>query len=173
MPSTRLYRFADEFGITDLIARRSFIEYEEADHLIVAHVDADGREHLLVPDAAEAWHRMHASAARSCVSLLIISAFRSVARQEEIVRRKLSAGQSIEQVLMATAPSGCSEHHTGRALDIGTEGGAVLEPEFEQTAAFAWLQQNASTFGFCLSYPRENSQGYVYEPWHWRYQGDA
>jgi len=22
-----------------------------------------------------------------------------------------------------------------------------------------------------MSYPRDNDQGFVYEPWHWRFQG--
>jgi hypothetical protein len=42
-----------------------------------------------------------------------VSAFRSVERQAEIVRRKLAAGGRIEEILTVCAPPGFSEHHTG------------------------------------------------------------
>ncbi|HEX7650108.1 MAG TPA: D-alanyl-D-alanine carboxypeptidase family protein, partial [Noviherbaspirillum sp.] len=28
----------------------------------------------------------------------------------------------------------------------------------------------AGRFGFTLSYPRGNTYGFIYEPWHWCYQ---
>ncbi|MBT8145423.1 MAG: D-alanyl-D-alanine carboxypeptidase family protein, partial [Gammaproteobacteria bacterium] len=65
-----------------------------------------------------------------------------------------------------------SEHHTGRALDLNTDGCAVLQEEFENTSAFQWLMAEAQSFGFILSYPRDNPWGIVYEPWHWCYQPD-
>ena len=36
-----------------------------------------------------------------------------------------------------------------------------------------WLQTHAPDHGFVLSYPRGNRYGYIYEPWHWCYQGAA
>jgi glycosyltransferase involved in cell wall biosynthesis len=44
---------------------------------------------------------------------------------------------------------------------------------FETTKESLWLEKNAHTFGFVLSYPKgkENITGYDYEPWHWRYIG--
>ena len=71
-----------------------------------------------------------------------------------------------------SAPPGCSEHHTGRAVDIGTPHCKVLDEEFEQTEAFDWLVRFAGKFGFRLSYPRGNSCGYAYEPWHWCFVRD-
>ena len=65
------------------------------------------------------------------------------------------------------AAPGFSEHHTGRALDIGTPGFVDLEENFETTAAFAWLQVHAEEFGFTLSYPKGGTRGIGYEPWHW------
>jgi zinc D-Ala-D-Ala carboxypeptidase len=70
-------------------------------------------------------------------------------------------------VLRINAPPGYSEHHTGRAVDLGTAGCAALDQAFAQTPAFAWLQRHAQRFGFYLSYPRDNAEGYLYEPWHW------
>ena len=64
-------------------------------------------------------------------------------------------------------PPGFSEHHSGRALDLGTPGCDGLSEDFEATQAFEWLSESASRFGFVLSYPHDNAWGFSYEPWHW------
>jgi D-alanyl-D-alanine carboxypeptidase len=68
---------------------------------------------------------------------------------------------------------GHSEHHTGLAVDLGEEESpdCDVEPPFEKTRAFHWLQRNAMRFGFEMSYPFDNPQGAHYEPWHWRFIG--
>lgn len=40
---------------------------------------------------------------------------------------------------------------------------------------YAWLQENCAKFGFMLRYPqdKESITGYRYEPWHYRYVGQA
>ncbi|HYS50488.1 MAG TPA: M15 family metallopeptidase, partial [Burkholderiales bacterium] len=101
------------------------------------------------------------------VIIRIGSAFRSVDRQAEIIGAKLAEGVSLDAVLCVSAPPGYSEHHSGRAVDVTTDEGAPLEPEFEKTEAFRWLSKNAVRFGFVLSYPAGNPYGYDYEPWHW------
>jgi D-alanyl-D-alanine carboxypeptidase len=90
-----------------------------------------------------------------------------VARQSLIIRRKLARGQSIEKILTVSAVPGCSEHHTGRALDLGAPGHLKLEDSFARTREFRWLRRHAADFGFFLSYPRNNPQRIAYEPWHW------
>lgn len=149
------------------IAARGLPRCEEATDLESAEIGPDGRDHLLIPCAAEAWRRLKAAALADGITLFIVSAFRSVDRQAEIVRRKLDAGFSTKDVLAVCAPPGFSEHHTGRALDLSTRGSRTLEEEFEQTAAYAWLQLNGGKFGYRLSYPVDNPWGYQYEPWHW------
>jgi D-alanyl-D-alanine carboxypeptidase len=151
----------------ELIVARGLRECGEATALEVAEVGADGRDHLLVPLAAEAWHCLKAAALVDGIDLFIVSAFRSIDRQAEIVRRKLETGASVEDILTVCAPPGFSEHHTGRAIDVSTPGCCALEVEFEQTAAFAWLSARAAEFGYYLSYPIGNNCGYQYEPWHW------
>ena len=168
---SHLTAITDELGISStLLAARGLRECEEAECLEVAESGADGRNHLLVATAAEAWRTLKAAALRGAVSLFIVSAFRSVERQAEIVRRKLDAGATIEEILTVCAPPGFSEHHTGRAVDVSTFGTPSLEVEFDQTRAFAWLTEHANDFGFYLSYPAGNPHGYQYEPWHWRFQ---
>ncbi|MBM3902702.1 MAG: D-alanyl-D-alanine carboxypeptidase family protein [Verrucomicrobia bacterium] len=139
----------------------------EADVLEVARVVADGRRIELQPEVAAAWRAMVAAAVVEGITLLLISGFRSVQRQQEILERKRAAGETIESILRVNAAPGYSEHHTGRAVDIGTPGCPPLEERFEETPAYGWLSRNAGRYGFSLSYPRGNPNGLVYEPWHW------
>ena len=73
------------------------------------------------------------------------------------------------EILTVNAAPGYSEHHSGLALDLGAPGEPPAQESFERTATFAWLTQKACTYGFAMSYPRDNPYGIVYEPWHWRY----
>lgn len=165
-----MFERLEELGISpELIAARGLRHCVEAAHLELAEVGADGREHWLVPEAANAWCRMKNAAVQAGVHLFIVSAYRSVDRQIEIIRRKLEAGQKIEDILSVSAPPGFSEHHTGCAIDIGAPDTPLLECCFDKTDAFSWLRQHAGKFGFVLSYPIDNPQGYQYEPWHWCY----
>ena len=168
-----LHQLAEEFGIpVSTLLERHRNSYPEARDLAVSEIGAQGREHLLTPAAADAWRCMKAAASRDGKTILIVSAFRSVERQTQIVRRKLLSGIPLAQVLAVSALPGFSEHHSGRAVDVGTADCAPLDYSFEGTAAFAWLQSNAAAFNFRLSYPADNSEGYVYEPWHWCYHSD-
>lgn len=148
-------------------ADRSLGLQPEATELVTARVLKDGRELQLEPGTADAWAQLVAAAARDQITLLLISGFRSVTHQRGIIDRKLAAGQPLGEILKVNAAPGFSEHHTGRAVDIGTPGCPPLAEEFEQTAAFQWLRSAASHHGFRLSYPRGNRHGVIYEPWHW------
>ncbi|MCY7313144.1 MAG: D-alanyl-D-alanine carboxypeptidase family protein [Pseudoxanthomonas sp.] len=117
--------------------------------------------------AARAWRAMQRSAAASGIVLEAISGYRSHEYQLGIFERKLARGLTLAQILSVNAAPGYSEHHSGRALDIGTPGEPPAEESFERTAAFAWLTAHAAAFGFSMSYPRDNPHGIVYEPWHW------
>ena len=169
MTSKALLQLWARLGIpTDYAARARQRIHPEAKHLVFIGRAADDRKILrLAPGAAAAWRRMQAAAAGDGITLVPLSAFRSIARQTTIIRRKLARGQAIETILRVSAVPGCSEHHTGRALDLGTPDHLGLEDSFARTKAFRWLQKHAAQFGFQLSYPRRNPHGIVYEPWHW------
>jgi D-alanyl-D-alanine carboxypeptidase len=139
----------------------------EATRLVSIAIKPGGGQIELTPEAAEAWTRMRHAASLAGVTLVAISGFRSIARQEEIIREKLSAGQAIGSILETVAAPGYSEHHTGRAIDIGLPGEEPLTEDFGETDAYRWLEANAGKFGFVLSYPRGNPHGIIYEPWHW------
>ncbi len=157
-----------ELGIpADYAARRRLALQPEAIQLIRIGATANGRELLLTPPAATAWTQMQHAAAAESVALQAVSAFRSVARQAEIIRTKLAGGETIGAILSVNAAPGYSEHHTGRALDLTTPGCVPLIGEFAETPAFRWLAGQATRFGFRLSFPRGNPHGIAFEPWHW------
>jgi len=153
----------------DLPNRRGLTLFEDATDLAVAHVSQSGRKHFLTPEAARQWRRMRDAARNEAVVLVMISGFRSFDRQLELIKDKISMGQQIDEILDVMAPPGYSEHHTGKAVDVGTPGCEPLSEQFETTAAFEWLRSNADGYGFFMSYPRGNPAGYRYEPWHWCY----
>ncbi|MBT8142644.1 MAG: M15 family metallopeptidase [Gammaproteobacteria bacterium] len=150
-----------------LFKERNLPVFEDASDLVIADVAQSGREHLLIPQAAKAWMRMRNKAFMDGVSLIMVSAFRGFDRQVEIVQHSIAQGQKLEEIFKTSAPPGCSEHHSGRAIDIGTMGCDPLSQEFADTDAFDWLEVNAEKYGFKLSYPPNNPFGFDYEPWHW------
>lgn len=141
----------------------------EATELVTIGADIYRREQKLAPNAAAAWQKLKAAAGLDGVVLMLVSAFRSVAYQRQIIERKLAAGQTMEQILRVSAAPGFSEHHTGRAIDLTAPGCKPLTKEFERTSEFAWLTRRAKDFGFAMTFPRDNPFGVIYEPWHWTF----
>lgn len=129
------------------------------------------RPQWLMPQTARTWRKMHNAAKTDGIELQVVSAYRSIQYQLEILKRKLAKGISITEILKTSAAPGYSEHHSGKALDLTTPNCQPLEEEFESTPAFAWLSIHASRYGFRLSFPRNNPHGIAYEPWHWCYRG--
>jgi D-alanyl-D-alanine carboxypeptidase len=147
--------------------------HPEATSLVLVGIDHFDREAFLVPAAAEAWLRLHEAATRSGLNLLLISAFRSFARQAALFQRKIDQGWRPKDIMCIVAPPGYSEHHTGRAVDVGAPGHTELTEDFELTNEFKWLQSRAASYGFSMSYPRDNPKGVQYEPWHWLFTDSA
>lgn len=106
-------------------------------------------------------------------TLYVVSCHRSAQRQRTLFctggAPSLTAAERARQV----APAGFSEHATGYAVDFADRKApdCVVEQCFGATAASKWLTANAPKFGFELSFPDGNTQGVIYEPWHWRWIG--
>lgn len=165
---TRLRRIWKELGVpADYAEARRIPLQREARRLVAVGRNKNDRIVRLAPRAAAAWRRMRLAAARDGVALQPISGFRSVRRQAKIIRDKLAEGKAIRALLHFLAAPGCSEHHTGRALDIGSPWAPDLDAVFARTHEFRWLRENAARFGFRLSYPRRNPHHIGFEPWHW------
>jgi D-alanyl-D-alanine carboxypeptidase len=160
----------DELGVPRWYGHEPYLPIcPEADELVPVGLDMYGREQRLTPRAAEAWAALRDAAARDGITLDLVSAFRSVPYQLQILERKIAAGIPMESILRVSAAPGYSEHHTGRAIDLSTPGSEALEEVFEQTDAFRWLTSHAARFGWTMSYPRDNAYGIIYEPWHWAF----
>jgi D-alanyl-D-alanine carboxypeptidase len=130
-------------------------------------VDESDPTKRLAPEAAEHWLEMKRAAVGDGIKFILISGFRSLERQRELIENKLKRGDQLAEVLQVLAAPGYSQHHTGLALDIGATTGFDLTEAFEQTDAFKWLVAHAKEFGFIMPYPRSNRYGFIYEPWHW------
>ena len=155
----------------DYAARSALPLHRVPDDLVPTEADCFDRPQQLTAAAFAAWTAMKSTAAEAGVEIFLVSAWRSPRYQHDLIARKLARGQRIEEILKVNAAPGHSEHHSGRAIDIGAPGCEVLSGEFETTNAFRWLREHAGGFGFQMSYPRGNRQGIAYEPWHWCYHG--
>lgn len=154
----------------DLPEKRNLPQYEDAIDLVIAERGQDGRAHELTPTAAACWRELRQAASADGISIYIVSAFRGFDRQVELIRAAIDSGRSATDIFANMSPPGCSEHHTGEAVDIGTPECPDLTESFADTSAFRWLTTNGSRFRFALSFPKGNAFGYVYEPWHWRFR---
>jgi len=139
----------------------------EAKFLVKIGRNPYGKTVYLSPETAKAWKKMEKAALEDGIELLPLSGFRSFRTQAAIIRSKLEAGRSLDEIMTANAPPGYSQHHTGRALDICTPDFIVPEKAFDHTPAFQWLENHAGKFCFVMSYPEKNPEGFIYEPWHW------
>jgi len=157
-----------ELGIHAEYGRKTGLQaFDEASELVEIGPNLVGHMQRLTPEAGKHWGDMVAAAADAKILLLIVSGFRGVDYQADLIRKKMAAGQLIGDILEVNTAPGFSEHHTGRAVDIATPGSRPLTEDFENTEAFQWLTEEAARFGFSMTYPRENPWGISYEPWHW------
>lgn len=128
-----------ELGIPEeLPAVRGLDLCREPTDLIIAETTPQGREFYLTAVVAAAWQALKLAAAEDGIVLLMVSAFRSVDYQADIIRRKLEKGQAIDEILRVLAPPGYSEHHSGRAIDIGSDDCPELGEQFENTRALRY-----------------------------------
>ena len=104
-------------------------------------------------------------------NVVIRSAFRSLAGQQQIFDRTVREWGRRNALLWASPP-GHSEHHTGLAFDFGITRSGQIEM-FDGTGTFNWIPRNSHRFGFILRYPRGKTEitGTNFEPWHYRYVG--
>lgn len=152
---------ADYAGRTGLALQR------EPGELVQVAPGRARRRHWLDPVAAARWAQLEVAAERDGIRLKLVSAYRSIDYQAALIERKLTHGEALDDILRVNAAPGYSEHHSGRAVDLGVAGREPLTQEFEHTDAFAWLCAHAARWGFRLTYARDNPYGIAYEPWHW------
>lgn len=128
--------------------------------------------HQLRAEAAKAADTMIDAAVTDGVTMLVSSAYRSYAVQQQTYQYWVSVnGQQVADQL--SARPGYSEHQTGLAIDFASPEGCRLEECYRDTLAGQWLAKNAPRYGYILRFPngRQSVTGYHFEPWHYRYVG--
>ncbi len=113
--------------------------------------------------------------------MVITSAFRTFDKQTSlfnnktsILSRKMNRKTAMEEASKVVAIPGSSEHQTGLAADICSEGVGLIS-NFGNTKQGKWLEDNSWKFGFIVRYPKDKTEitGIIYEPWHVRYVGSV
>lgn len=114
---------------------------------------------------------------------LICASYRTMEKQQELFedkqQRVIAEGcpedQADEEAAKTVALPGTSEHQLGLAVDIVDMEYQQLDTAQENTPVQRWLMKNSWKYGFVLRYPTEKSKitGIIYEPWHYRYVGQA
>jgi D-alanyl-D-alanine carboxypeptidase len=117
--------------------------------------------------AADALQEMAAAAAKDGITFAIGSAYRSAAYQAQVYERAVNASGK-ETADRESAQSGKSQHQLGLVVDF-----SPIDDAFAATPASKWLLENASRFGWSLSFPDgyEEVTGYRWESWHYRFVG--
>lgn len=108
------------------------------------------------------------------IQTVLLGSCRTIKQQEEIFERNLSEF-GLEYTRKYVAKPGCSEHHTGLAIDVGI----LLEGKLYRTKEellsvkhlFEIVHKKLPLYGFILRYPKdkESITKIAYEPWHYRY----
>ena len=114
---------------------------------------------------------------------LICASYRTMEKQQELFedkkQRVIAEGcpenEAEEEAAKTVALPGTSEHQLGLAVDIVDMEYQRLDTAQENTPVQRWLMKNSWKYGFVLRYPTEKSKitGIIYEPWHYRYVGQA
>jgi D-alanyl-D-alanine carboxypeptidase/N-acetylmuramoyl-L-alanine amidase len=132
-------------------------------------IGVGGKTIALHRHAAAAWKALVEAARADGIAkplLLIVSGYRSSARQKQLWEAALRKYGSREQARKWVAPPGGSAHQSGRAIDfhLGGKNSSANVAQLRTLPAYKWLAANARRFGF---YP------YSAEPWHWEYNPRA
>ncbi len=129
--------------------------------------------YLLRTEAANQLIAMMNAAAAAGLTFDLSSTYRSYENQVITYSYWVATNGSIAAADTVSARPGYSEHQTGLAADLKTNGCAL--DCFGSTAQYTWLQQNAANYGYIERYPAglTSITGYAHESWHWRYVGTA
>ncbi|CAM3103353.1 M15 family metallopeptidase [Paenibacillus sediminis] len=157
--------------------QRSLPEGYEPNDLVEPNVpfsfDGPHEKRHLRKEAAQALEDLFAGAKKDGIELRAVSGYRSYKRQVAIYNNNV-ATKGEEYAAQVSAKPGTSEHQTGLAIDVSSPSvGNAIEEIFGESKEGKWLAEHAPEYGFIIRYPKgkEDSTGYVYEPWHIRYVG--
>ena len=129
--------------------------------------DIDKNNLSLRPEAYEALKKLAEAALKDGIKLTVSSTYRSYEYQKNLFDYWVSV-DGLEEAERESARPGTSQHQLGLALDF-----APVDDAFDKTPAGKWVYENASKYGWSLSFPQgyEHVTGYRWECWHFRYIG--
>ena len=129
--------------------------------------DIDKNNLSLRSEAYEALKKLAEAALKDGVKLTVSSTYRSYEYQKNLFDYWVSV-DGLEEAERESARPGTSQHQLGLALDF-----APVDDAFDKTPAGKWVYENASKYGWSLSFPQgyEHVTGYRWECWHFRYIG--
>ena len=129
-------------------------------------------------ETLNAFLQMADAALKDNIDLKIASATRNFDYQKNLWNNKWDALPvkmdgltKFQTILEYSAVPGTSRHHWGTDIDINGANPAYFETE-KGEEEYEWLEQNASSFGFCQTYTAKGPDrptGYNEEKWHWSY----
>lgn len=103
----------------------------------------------------------------------VVSGYRTKAYQQRVYQQNVDENGTL-YAMSYVANAGCSEHHTGLAIDLGCFNPKdKTSKSFDGNGELDWFNENAYLYGFILRYPetKKDVTGIAYEPWHFRYVG--
>lgn len=136
-------------------------------------VSVAGTDVLLERRAAQALDRLMA-AIGGWEAIAPVSGWRSRDQQQAIWDDSVREhGLAFTRTYVARP--GCSEHHTGLAIDLGLRQDHIdfLCPDFPYQGICQTFRREMARYGFIQRYPagKEAITGIGHEPWHFRYVG--
>ena len=152
----------DEYTV--LVNKYNSIEDYEPTDLKSLSYDS---KYQLREKAADAFEELVAYGKLNNVYIRPYSAYRSYNTQTTIYNRYVKR-DGVSEADTYSARAGHSEHQTGLAVDIWSEG-----YEYLSSADAKWIEENSYKYGFIVRYTKDNINitGYIEEPWHLRYLG--
>jgi D-alanyl-D-alanine carboxypeptidase len=139
-----------------------------------AHIPGGGQVRAVMIDDLRA---MAAAARQAGKGIAVESAYRSFAQQKAVFAYWVNRS-GYQKALLGSARPGHSEHQLGLAVDFrsASSGAAPWDySDWARTGPGAWMKKHAWQYGFIMSYPAGKTRVscYMYEPWHYRYVGQA
>ena len=148
--------------------------FEDTDELLPTENIA-GNQFKIEKKTYEAFLRLEEDILKNDgIQTVLLNSYRTVKQQEETFERNLRE-RGLEHTRKYVAKPGCSEHHTGFAIDVGIWLEGKLYRKREELLSVSHLleivQKKLPQYGFILRYPKgkEPITKIGYESWHFRY----
>jgi D-alanyl-D-alanine carboxypeptidase len=156
------YKFPKESDVISVYAEKNY-SYKVSDKSITLDAAVTSHFNEMMSDFEKA---------KDIHDIIIVSGYRTIYDQKEILDEKIMKLGKAEAEKRATKP-GYSEHHTGYALDIGIFNDNEQSQSYTGSGKYSWVNENCKNYGFILRYSGDKAEitGITNEPWHYRYVG--